>query len=218
MAKIAVRMTDLALSETSTLSFKRGPALGCKFQLSRSRGGQLRCAWWSAALVFFLLSAPELRANEAVQAEAQALAADLRAALNAKAEERQALGVTAADPALETAIGRLVTEVVFPHGAVAVGDADRLRLEGVAETLRTLADNRITVVGYSDRTGTLSANTVLSQRRADIVASVLVEAGLPDERVLTLSALDEGLPLPVPTDEGVSEPRNRSARVFLQDR
>ncbi len=132
------------------------------------------------------------------------------------AERRRQLVDDAAADERGDVLGQLVTEVVFPTGAIALGAADRYRLAGVAETLDRLDVQAVTVVGYSDRTGPLSVNTDLSLRRATTVGDVLVDAGLAETDVRVVSALTEGLPLPVPTAEGVSEPRNRAARVFIR--
>jgi outer membrane protein OmpA-like peptidoglycan-associated protein len=75
----------------------------------------------------------------------------------------------------------------------------------------------VRVVGYSDRTGPADTNTELARSRAEEVGALFVEAGFPSARVETISALEAGLPLPVPTPEGVAEPRNRAARIFAAD-
>jgi outer membrane protein OmpA-like peptidoglycan-associated protein len=142
------------------------------------------------------------------------LRAELETTLAAVEERRMELAGRAADPGAEDALGRLVTEVIFPPGDVTIEAGARQRLAGVAEAMRRLGASRVRIVGYSDRTGPADINTELARNRAEVVGELFVEAGFPNARVEIISALDSGLPLPIPTPDGVAEPRNRAARIF----
>ena len=73
---------------------------------------------------------------------------------------------------------------------------------------------RIEVAGHADRSGTPQYNQRLSQRRADVVASELVNQGVAKEEIV-VTAFGETKPL-VPTADGVREPQNRRVEIVLR--
>lgn len=93
-----------------------------------------------------------------------------------------------------------------------------------SEAMQTLADAaryaeqgevvRITVTGHSDRSGPVTYNMKLAQKRADVVKQALVEAGFPANGIDTMSK-GENDPL-VATADGVKEPQNRRAVIMLE--
>lgn len=70
------------------------------------------------------------------------------------------------------------------------------------------------VIGHSDRTGDSNYNRTLSLRRADAVAALLVNQGVPRD-CLTIRYYGESDPL-IPTPDGVPEPRNRRVEVEVR--
>ena len=80
-------------------------------------------------------------------------------------------------------------------------------VDQVASELRQDPNAQIALVGKADRSGSEAHNMGLSQRRAERVRDRLVAAGIPAERIET-RWVGEHEP-PVPTANGVREPRNR---------
>jgi outer membrane protein OmpA-like peptidoglycan-associated protein len=57
-------------------------------------------------------------------------------------------------------------------------------LRAVARNLQAYPDSRVEVIGHTDNSGSAAYNQDLSQRRAGAVASVLIGAGVPGQRVV----------------------------------
>ena len=73
------------------------------------------------------------------------------------------------------------------------------------------AGTSLSVVGHTDRSGSVAYNEGLSQRRADSVERALSAGGVP-ATAITTAFEGETAPL-VPTPDGVREPSNRRAEV-----
>ncbi len=83
----------------------------------------------------------------------------------------------------------------------------------LAEMARRQAPD-ITVIGHTDLAGGDPPNDPLSLQRAERVKMILVELGVPAERILTAG---RGKREPVvPTPDGVSEPLNRRVEVSVR--
>lgn len=123
----------------------------------------------------------------------------------------------AAAPVIEAEVPRIDQrdryQVYFDLDSVAI-DAQARRVIGqfVAGPLRT-GGRRVAVTGYADRSGPHAHNARLSQRRAEAVASLLIDAGVPPERIET-RAHGERAPA-VPTADGVVHPMNRRVVISL---
>jgi outer membrane protein OmpA-like peptidoglycan-associated protein len=92
-----------------------------------------------------------------------------------------------------------------PDGAQVVADA--------AEAYQETGAARIVVTGHSDTTGAAAYNLELSQRRAETVTNELIRRGVPATDITTVGRGEEDLL--VPTDDGVSEPRNRRVEIVV---
>ncbi len=74
------------------------------------------------------------------------------------------------------AVGSAVLDdLVFASGAATLADGDYPSLAAVAAWLQAHPDGTIALVGHTDASGSLAANTALSERRAEAVAEVLVD-------------------------------------------
>jgi OmpA-OmpF porin, OOP family len=73
---------------------------------------------------------------------------------------------------------------------------------------------RLELVGKADRSGTDQYNLRLSERRAKAVVEALVAAGVPRGNIES-RAVGESQP-PVPTPDGVREPRNRVVEIGIR--
>lgn len=72
----------------------------------------------------------------------------------------------------------------------------------------------VMVIGHTDRVGSVQANDALSLKRAEAVRSLLVEAGIPADK-LELAGRGEREPL-VPTADEVTEARNRRVEISVR--
>jgi outer membrane protein OmpA-like peptidoglycan-associated protein len=72
----------------------------------------------------------------------------------------------------------------------------------------------VTVIGHTDRVGTVERNDALSSRRARKVRDYLIKHGVAADAVGT-AGRGEREPL-VPTDEGVAEPKNRRVEINIR--
>ena len=72
----------------------------------------------------------------------------------------------------------------------------------------------ITVIGHTDRVGTLEANDALSIQRAQTVRDLLVQAGIQSD-IIGVSGRGEREPVAA-TDDEVSEAKNRRVEVNLR--
>ena len=106
-----------------------------------------------------------------------------------------------------------VAEVHFNSGSAELTPgAERTTLDAL-ERIRSLAPAKVRVVAFTDRVGNSAYNLVLSKERALSVAAVLERTGLPRDMVEVVGSGEEGVP--VPTSDGVPEPLNRSAGIFV---
>ncbi|OWW19181.1 OmpA family protein [Noviherbaspirillum denitrificans] len=87
-------------------------------------------------------------------------------------------------------------------------------LARIKDELTQHAAPEIIVVGHTDRVGTVEFNDALSLRRAEAMRRVLVEAGIPAERIVT-AGRGEREPL-VKTADEVDEPKNRRVEIRVR--
>lgn len=97
---------------------------------------------------------------------------------------------------------------------------ENLTAESQAEFARVRAEisgraaAEVMVIGHTDRVGSVEANDALSLTRAAAVRDLLVEAGVPAEK-LEIVGRGERAPL-VPTADEVAEERNRRVEINLR--
>lgn len=108
--------------------------------------------------------------------------------------------------------------VNLPSGVTFAIDSDRIQpefydpLANVANTLREYQSSLIDVIGHTDSTGSDTYNQNLSERRADSVASFLLNRGIISERI---AAYGRGETQPVATNE-TDYGRAQNRRVELR--
>jgi len=102
----------------------------------------------------------------------------------------------------------------FVEGKDELTEESRQTFEGVfAEILKHPVPD-IVVIGHTDRVGTDPFNDNLARQRADTVRMSLISRGVAPDNVV---AAGRGSREPiVPTDAGVSEPRNRRVEIFVR--
>jgi outer membrane protein OmpA-like peptidoglycan-associated protein len=106
-----------------------------------------------------------------------------------------------------------IAEVHFDSGSAQLTPGGERRTLDAIARIRSMAPAKVRVVAFTDRVGDSAYNLVLSKERALSVAAVLERTGLPREMVEVVGSGEEGVP--VPTPDGVPEPLNRSAGIFV---
>jgi len=102
----------------------------------------------------------------------------------------------------------------FVEGKDELTPESQAQLESVFAELKRRPLPDIVVIGHTDTVGSLDFNDKLSRARADRMRELLVERGLPGERI---QAAGRGKrELLVPTEDNVSEPKNRRVEINVR--
>lgn len=104
-------------------------------------------------------------------------------------------------------------QVFFDLGSAKIDPQEQRVVDRLVAGPLTADDRRIAVTGHADRSGPDGHNARLSERRAEAVAWLLIDAGLPPERIVT-RAYGEQRPA-VPTEDGAVHPMNRRVVISL---
>lgn len=102
----------------------------------------------------------------------------------------------------------------FEPGTSTLTAESQARLADIVERARARSGGEIVVTGHTDRQGSLEANDRLSLERAQAIRALLVERGFKPELIEAVGR-GEREPL-VPTDDEVTEPRNRRAELLVR--
>jgi OOP family OmpA-OmpF porin len=119
----------------------------------------------------------------------------------------------AAQPAAGPGLGREYRVYFEFDRAEILPEAGQI-LQQVAVAAKQDPKLRVVLVGKADRAGSDQYNLRLSERRADAVRDALIRDGVPRDRIDT-RWVGEREP-PVPTGDGVREPRNRLVEINLR--
>jgi outer membrane protein OmpA-like peptidoglycan-associated protein len=107
----------------------------------------------------------------------------------------------------------IVTDAAFETGAALLDERARSGLGEVAAALRGMGDRLVFVHGHTDATGSEVGNQQLSELRAEVVRSLLVQAGVEAARV---HAVGFGAGQPVATNEtAAGRALNRRVEIVI---
>jgi outer membrane protein OmpA-like peptidoglycan-associated protein len=102
----------------------------------------------------------------------------------------------------------------FLEGKDELTTESQAQLEDVFAELKRRPLPDIVVIGHTDTVGALDFNDRLSRARADRMRELLLERGLPAGRI---QAAGRGKrELLIPTDDNISEPRNRRVEINVR--
>ncbi|RQH04389.1 OmpA family protein [Paraburkholderia dinghuensis] len=121
-------------------------------------------------------------------------------------------------PPLIAEVMRLSADALFAFDRASLADVlpgGHAEIRNVAANLNRIDFGRVEVRGYTDRIGSVAHNMRLSQRRADAVKSLLVEQGIPAERI---DARGFGMQDPITTHCSDSLPREQLIACLQPDR
>lgn len=142
------------------------------------------------------------------------------AAVNAEAAKAQTLFTARLQPAAGVVTSTPVDHQVkvsfpgvaaFSHDGARLSDELQRQLTAVAESLKGIDYQQVTVLGHSDSSGQLAYNNKLSQQRAEQVMTFLQQQGLTTEQ---LAAEGRGPAEPI-ADNNTAQGRAANRRVEL---
>lgn len=87
-------------------------------------------------------------------------------------------------------------------------------MEQLLQQIKGQTYTEIRVIGHTDTKAATAYNNQLSQQRAEYIASRLSQIGM-DPKLITIQARGESEPL-IPTDDGISDVRNRRVTIELR--
>jgi outer membrane protein OmpA-like peptidoglycan-associated protein len=105
-------------------------------------------------------------------------------------------------------------DILFALDSAAVRSDLRRDLGVVAGNLQAYPNSTISIEGHTDNTGTANYNRILSQRRANAVADILVNNGVPPAR---LYAVGRGENEPVASNlSAIGRAQNRRVEIVIR--
>jgi peptidoglycan-associated lipoprotein len=117
----------------------------------------------------------------------------------------------------EQAFAQQVKDVFFDYDSYAVRPGDAQVIQTNAQFLQSHANVRITVEGHADERGSTEYNLALGDNRANAVKQALVQAGIPADRIRTISYGKEK-PFCTESNEQCWQQNRRGHFVFGQQR
>jgi outer membrane protein OmpA-like peptidoglycan-associated protein len=104
--------------------------------------------------------------------------------------------------------------IYFSSGADEITAESAAAIEQMKVELKLRAAPQISVIGHTDRVGTVEANDALSLKRARLMRDMLIAGDIPETQI-EASGSGEREPL-VKTDDEVAEPMNRRVEINVR--
>ena len=101
--------------------------------------------------------------------------------------------------------------IYFQSGSSSLRPEDKALLDQASRTFNEGKPIVMILTGSSDRVGPAATNLTLSQKRATAVLNGLLSRGIPADRFQVVAKGETDLP--VPTNQGVSEAKNRRVEI-----
>lgn len=125
--------------------------------------------------------------------------------------------IEASAPDLMTFADGPITEVHFELNSAELTPGAMLRAQEAARKVMEMNVSKIRILGFTDRSGSISHNRALSQARAEAVADIFVQSGL-SRQVIEVTGMGEAEKmLPISTADGISEPLNRCVGILVEE-
>lgn len=158
------------------------------------------------------------QAHEATQAEAQKAQAAQEQAQSAQSQLQKEQQALADLKAHQTARGlelTLASDLLFNTGSATLKPGATLQLNRLGDFMQGNPKTRIIIEGYTDNRGSEMYNQMLSERRAQAVASSLEGQGIPNDRMRTVG---RGKEYPVASNaSSAGRQQNRRVDIVLSD-
>ena len=107
---------------------------------------------------------------------------------------------------------RRLTEVHFSPSSAELSPGALRKTREAADELKLLNASKVTVVGFTDTTGSRAHNEQLARERAESVAKMLADLGVPSDRIEIVGRGEIGGP--ESTLDDVDEPLNRCVGII----
>jgi outer membrane protein OmpA-like peptidoglycan-associated protein len=104
--------------------------------------------------------------------------------------------------------------VYFLSGNNEITSESAAAIEQMKADMKSRTAPQITVIGHTDRVGSVEANDALSLKRAQLMRDMLIAGGIPEAQI-EASGSGEREPL-VKTDDEVAEPMNRRVEINVR--
>lgn len=102
----------------------------------------------------------------------------------------------------------------FEPGGELLTPASKAEFDKIRKEIAERAASEVMVIGHTDRVGSLPSNDELSKRRAEGIRELLIQSGVPAEK---LEAVGRGERDPLlATEDEVDEPKNRRVEINLR--
>lgn len=99
----------------------------------------------------------------------------------------------------------LSRNVLFVINKWDIRDSEQLKIDEVVAALKEFPDTKVCVSGYADKeTGSAKRNMFLSQKRSEVVAQSIVDAGIDKDRIITEYFGDTVNPFVTPEENRVA--------------
>lgn len=109
-------------------------------------------------------------------------------------------------------VTKLKSDILFDTGKADLKPQAQENLKKMADIMKKYPENVLTVKGYTDNTGSKTANDELSAKRAAAVKQTLVAAGLPEATIATVG-MGEQNPI---ADNSKLDGRKQNRRVEIE--
>ena len=106
-----------------------------------------------------------------------------------------------------------VAEVHFNSGSALLTPGGERKTREAVERIKSMGAAKVRVVAFADTVGDAASNLMLSKERALSVAAMLESVGVRRDLVEVVGSGEQGIPEPTP--DGVPEPLNRCAGIFV---
>lgn len=107
----------------------------------------------------------------------------------------------------------LPQDILFATDSTAVSGALQSDLRTLAQSINRYSETTVNVVGHTDNVGDAAYNFDLSQRRAQAVSSVLINAGVSPSRIRSIG---RGEDAPIATNlTGAGRQQNRRVEIVI---
>lgn len=178
----------------SIVDFQNNALVGLKFNFGRSKA---KASAGNSAAVASAAAATSAAAAAMVASSGADAASAADAAANATdnpkanddnntAQKAAAQSLNGADHAKATARQEKKIDVFFTIGKWAVNPSETGKINELIEYMKADKSSKVTIIGYADKnTGSAKRNMFISQKRAETIASKLIDAGIAGDRVKT---------------------------------
>jgi outer membrane protein OmpA-like peptidoglycan-associated protein len=160
------------------------------------------------------ISAGEVELRRQADANSAMTKSNLEAIALATARARDSMAAfTSRIANLDSYVTKFEGTVYFPTGSFSLTDEAKQTLDGLISQGTGLKGFLVEVAGYTDNTGSMELNQLLSTRRTNAVVQYLAEHNVPLRRIVNPTGLGESKPV---GDNDTAEGRAQNRRVDIK--